>query len=215
MRGSSVAYVAVAAGIAILAGIAASLWWRHGARDARPLEIGGYVFPEPRSLGAFELVDESGGKFGPQDFAGRWSFLYFGYTYCPDVCPLALVELADVKKRVAERLPSATLGVYFVSIDPERDTPERLREYVTYFDADFRGLTGDPGQLAVLANAVGAVYFVPPGQDPKTYLVSHSSSIALLEPSGRLRAVFTSPHVAGQVADDFAAIFARYGSTAR
>ena len=214
MRGSVVTLGLVAAGLAVGAGIAANLSWRHAA-TAPPPQIGGYVLPEPRSLGAFELVDETGAKFAPRDFEGRWSFLYFGYTYCPDVCPLALVELADVKKRLAERAPSARLSFFFVSVDPRRDTPERLHEYVTYFDPEFRGLTGEPVQIAALANAVGAVYFVEPGQDEKTYLVSHSSNIALLEPGGGLRAVFTSPHVAGQLADDFAAIFARYGAAAR
>jgi len=214
VRGSVVTLGLVAAGLAVGAGIAANLSWRHAA-TAPPPQIGGYVLPEPRSLGAFELVDETGAKFAPRDFEGRWSFLYFGYTYCPDVCPLALVELADVKKRLAERAPSARLSFFFVSVDPRRDTPERLHEYVTYFDPEFRGLTGEPAQIAALANAVGAVYFVEPGQDEKTYLVSHSSNIALLEPGGGLRAVFTSPHVAGQLADDFAAIFARYGAAAR
>jgi protein SCO1/2 len=214
VRGSSVVYVTLAAGLAIAAGVAASLWWRNAA-DARLPKIGGYVLQEPRAPGTFELVDESGAKFAPKDFAGRWSFLYFGYTYCPDVCPLTLVELGELKKKLAERTPSAAVAFYFVSVDPDRDTPERLREYVTYFDPELRALTGDPAQLAVLAHAVGAVYFVPPGQDEKSYLVSHSSNIALLEPSGRLRAVFTSPHVAAQLADDFAAIFARYGAAPR
>jgi len=214
VRGSVVTLGLVAAGLAVGAGIAANLSWRHAA-TAPPPQIGGYVLPEPRSLGAFELVDETGTKFAPRDFEGRWSFLYFGYTYCPDVCPLALVELADVKKRLAEHAPSARLSFFFVSVDPRRDTPERLHEYVTYFDPEFRGLTGEPAQIAALANAVGAVYFVEPGQDEKTYLVSHSSNIALLEPGGGLRAVFTSPHVAEQLADDFAAIFARYGAAAR
>ena len=214
MRGSSLIYAALAAGLAIGAGVAASLWWR-GAAGPPPPRIGGYVLPEPRALGAFELVDDSGAKFEPSGFAGRWSFLYFGYTYCPDVCPLTLVEFGELKKKLAERTPAAAVAFYFVSVDPERDTPARLHEYVSYFDPEFRALTGDPAQLAVLANAVGAVYFVPPGQDEKTYLVSHSSNIALVEPSGGLRAVFTSPHAAGQLADDFAAIFARYGAAPR
>jgi protein SCO1 len=214
VKGAPVIRVALVAGIAIAAGIAASLWRQRHAVDARPPEIGGYVLPQPRALEAFELVAENGAKFVPSDFAGRWSFLYFGYTYCPDVCPLTLVELEEVKKKLAERTLGAAVSFYFVSVDPDRDTPERLREYVTYFDPEFRGLTGDPAQIGALANAVGAVYFVQPGQGEKSYLVSHSSNITLLDPSGGLRAVFTAPHVAAQVADDFAAIFARYGTPA-
>jgi len=201
--------IGIAAALAIAVGIAAGLWRR--ATPSPPLEIGGYALPTPKPLGAFELVDDRGTKFTARDFAGHWSFVYFGYTYCPDVCPLTLVELTDVKKRLAERTPGAPVSVYFVSVDPRRDSPERLHEYVSYFDPDFHGLTGDVAQITALANAAGAVFFVPPGQDEHTYLVSHSSSIALLEPSGALRAVFTAPHDAAQVAADFAKIYARYG----
>jgi protein SCO1/2 len=207
-RGQAVS-IGIAAVLAIAVGIGAGLWRR--AASAPQLEIGGYVLPTAKPLGAFELVDDRGAKITAHDFAGRWSFLYFGYTYCPDVCPLTLVELADVKKRLAERAPGAAVSVYFVSVDPQRDTPARLHEYVTYFDPDFRGLTGDVAEITALANAAGAVFFVPPGQDDKTYLVSHSSSIALLEPSGGLRAVFTAPHDAAQVTADFTKIHARYG----
>ncbi len=201
--------VLIAATLAVAVGVGVGLW-RRAATEA-PLEIGGYVLPTPKPLPAFELVDDRDMKITAQSFAGHWSFLYFGYTYCPDVCPLTLVELAEVKKKLAERTPGVSVGVYFVSVDPQRDSPARLHEYVAYFDPDFRGLTGDIGQITALANATGAVFFVPPGQDQKTYLVSHSSSIALLEPSGALRAVFTAPHDAEQVAADFAKIYARYG----
>jgi protein SCO1 len=207
-RGQAVS-IGIAALLAIAVGIGAGLWRRSASLPAP--EIGGYVLPTPKPLAPFELVDDRGTKVTAHDVTGRWSFLYFGYTYCPDVCPLTLVELADVKKRLAERAPGASVHVYFVSVDPRRDSPERLHEYVTYFDPDFHGLTGDVGEITALANAVGAVFFVAPGQDDKAYLVSHSSSIALLEPSGGLRAVFTAPHEAEQVAADFMKIYARYG----
>jgi protein SCO1 len=201
--------IGIAAALAVAVGIGAGLWRRAAPKP--PPDIGGYVLPTPKALGAFELVDDRGAKVTAQDFSGRWSFVYFGYTYCPDVCPLTLVELADVKKRLAERTPGADVGVYFVSVDPQRDSPKRLHEYVPYFDPDFHGLTGDVADITALANAAGAVFFVPPGQDEKTYLVSHSSSIALIDPSGALRAVFTAPHDAGQVAADFGKIYERYG----
>jgi protein SCO1/2 len=208
VKRSDAVAIGAAAALAVALGIGAGLWRK--AAPAPPPEIGGYVLPSPKPLGALALVDDRGAKVAAQDFAGHWSFLYFGYTYCPDVCPLTLVELAEVKKKLAERTPSAALSVYFVSVDPQRDSSERLHEYVTYFDPDFHGLTGDIAQITALANAVGAVFFVPPGQDEKTYLVSHSSSIALLEPSGAVRAIFTAPHDAEQVAADFAKIYARY-----
>jgi protein SCO1/2 len=209
VRRAQAVSIGIAAALAIAVGLGAGLWRRAASRPA--LEIGGYVLPSPKALPAFELVDDRAAKVTARSFSGHWSFLYFGYTYCPDVCPLTLVELAEVKKSLAERAPGASVSVYFVSVDPGRDSPERLHEYVSYFDPDFHGLTGDLAQITALANAAGAVFFVPPGQDEKTYLVSHSSSIALLEPSGGLRAVFTAPHDAEQVAADFTRIYARYG----
>jgi protein SCO1 len=210
VKGASAVSIGLAAAIAIAAGIGAGLSRR--AAPPAPPDIGGYVLPTARALGAIQLVDDRGAKVTAQDFSGRWSFLYFGYTYCPDVCPLTLVELAEVKKKLAERVPGAATSVYFVSVDPQRDSPERLHEYVTYFDPEFHGLTGDIAAITALANAAGAVFFVPPGQDEKSYLVSHSSSIALLEPSSAVRAVFTAPHDAEQIAADFAKIYTRYGS---
>jgi protein SCO1/2 len=171
-------------------------------------KIGGYVLSEPKALPPVALVDEQGRALGPADFAGRWSFLYFGYTYCPDVCPLTLVELATLKKRLTEQLPDTPTDYYLVTVDPARDTPERLREYVTYFDASFHGLTGSIDDLKSLTGQTGSVFFVPEGQSEDAYLVSHSSNIALLGPDGRLHAVFTSPHTPDQLAADFGRIAA-------
>jgi protein SCO1 len=180
------------------------LYWQ-----SEPLpKIGGYVLAEPKALPPVALVDEQGRAFAPADFAGRWSFLYFGYTYCPDVCPLTLVELATLKKLLAEQLPDTPTDYYLVTVDPARDTPEKLREYVTYFDASFHGLTGSIGDLKLLTAQTGSVFFVPEKQGDDAYLVSHSSNIALVDPAGRLSAVFTSPHEPARLAADFGLIVA-------
>jgi protein SCO1/2 len=197
--------VAIAATAAAVVGGAVG---RHYWQAEPPPKIGGYVLAEPKALPPVALVDEHGRAFGPADFAGRWSFLYFGYTYCPDVCPLTLVELATLKKRLAEQLPDTPTDYYLVSVDPRRDTPERLREYVTYFDASFHGLTGSIEDLKLLTQQTGSVFFVPEGQSEDGYLVSHSSNIALVDPEGRLAAVFTSPHEPAQLAADFSLIVA-------
>jgi protein SCO1/2 len=196
------------AGVVILATGALGLWTWHrlDAPHAPPPSIGGFVFPEPRKLPAVELVDENGAPFTPHQFAGRWSFVYFGYTYCPDVCPLALIELAAVRQRLAAEQPEASAAYYLVSVDPQRDTPERLREYVRYFDSTFHGLTGSPDAISVLAKAAETLFFVPPGQESENYLVSHSNNIVLVNPRGELEAIFTPPHSPEQLAADFAAI---------
>lgn len=197
-------------GVMALAASALGFWtWnRLDEPPAPPPSIGGFVFPEPRTLAAIELVDENGAPFAPQQFAGRWSFVYFGYTYCPDVCPLALIELAALKERLATELPETSVAYYLVSVDPKRDTPERLREYVHYFDPTFHGLTGSLEAISALAKATETLFFVPPGQGPENYLVSHSNNFALVNPRGELEAIFTPPHSPEQLAADFAMIAA-------
>jgi protein SCO1/2 len=201
--------VAIVVVIAVAAGASARLWRASRHAPAPPPEIGGAVLPVPRALTAFELVDADGRPFAAHDFAGHWSFVYFGYTDCPDACPLAMVELTRLKRLLAEQGVAAATEYYFVSVDPERDTPERLGEYVRYFDPAFHGLTGTPEALAAFARDAGAVFFVPPGQDEHAYVVSHSSSITLLDPDAKIHAVFTAPHDPEALARDFAKIAAR------
>ena len=193
-----------AATAAALVGVAAG---RHYWQSDPPPTIGGYVLQEPKALPPITLVDEQGRPFRPADFRGKWSFLYFGYTYCPDVCPLTLIEFATLKKRLDETLPDTPTSYYLVSVDPRRDTPERLREYVAYFDPTFHGVTGPSDDLKALGQEAGSVFIVPEDQSAD-YLVTHSSNIALLDPEGRLSAVFTSPHTPGQLATDFELIVA-------
>jgi protein SCO1/2 len=96
-----------------------------------------------------------------------------------------------------------------VSVDPKRDTPERLREYVAYFDADFRGLTGSKDALSVLAQATETLFEIPDAEDDH-YLVSHSSNVVLLDPEGRVHAVFTPPQDPRALAADFTSLVARH-----
>ena len=196
--------MAAAAVVALVVGAAVG---RHVWQTEPPPTIGGYVLTKPKALPPVTLVDEQGRAFRPADFAGRWSFLYFGYTYCPDVCPLTLIEFATLKKRLAEQLPGTATDYYLVSVDPRRDTPERLREYVTYFDPGFHGLTGPAEDLKSLAQQTDSVFFVPEDQSDG-YLVTHSSNIALIDTDGNLAAVFKSPHEPAQLAADFGLIVA-------
>jgi protein SCO1/2 len=202
-------YLAAAATTGAL-GLATWLAWRPPTPIAP--EIGGYVLFEPRPLPTVLLIDEQGMPFPVEDFAGSWSFVYFGYTFCPDVCPLTLLELASVKRALAAESPAERVRFYLISVDPQRDTPERLREYVSYFDPEFRGLTGTPSDLAELAEATSSLFFVPEGQGTDNYLVDHSSNVVLLNPAGELQAILTPPHTPEQLAADFATIRAHTSS---
>ena len=199
-----------AAAAATAIGVATGLYL--DARGERAPEIGGYILEHPRMLPAIDLVDEHAAPFGTGDFAGRWSFLYFGYTYCPDVCPLTLVELAKLKRELASERPDERVEYYLISVDPQRDTPARLREYVAYFDPAFRGLTGSHAALAAFAQATDTLFDVPAGQDANNYLVSHSSNLVVLDPDGAIRAVLKPPHDPKRLAADFGLITAHYAS---
>ena len=188
--------------------------WRYlDTRRAAPPQIRGYVLAAPRALPAMELVDEHDRPFRRANFVGHWSFLYFGYTYCPDICPLTLVELAKVKQQLSAELPAERVEYYLVSVDPRRDTPARLREYVAYFDAAFRGLTGSPDSLAAFARATDTLFDVPESPETDNYLVSHSSSLVLLDPNGAVHAVLSPPHAPAALTADFTKLAAHFAAT--
>jgi protein SCO1/2 len=193
---------------ALVLGLVLSRHFRNA--PAMQAEIGGYVLDEPRALPPFELIDGEGKPFRSTDFEGHWSFVYFGYTYCPDVCPLSMVELANLKELLAAEDDVPDVQYFLVSVDPARDTPERMGEYVQYFDPSFHGLTGELGEIDKFAKAAAVVYVIPDATDGESYLVGHSSSMTLIDPQGRIYAIFTPPQKAAGLAQDFAAIVAGY-----
>lgn len=185
--------------VAFAAGITA-YWGLPRTIPERP-EIAGFVLSEPRTLPAFTLIDDGGEAFGADDFRNTWSFIYFGFTYCPDICPMSMAVLASVKQRLEAR--DVDDHYYLVSVDPRRDTPERMQEYVRYFDPDFRGLTGPVEELDRFASAAGIAYEVPEQPQDENYLVGHSSIVTLINPDGNIQAFFTAPFDAEQVVADF------------
>ena len=145
----------------------------------------------------FALTDANGKPRTLRDFRGKAVIVFFGYTHCPDVCPTTLAELAETMKRLG---PDADrVQVLFVTVDPERDTPALLAQYVPFFDKRFLGLYGTPDQLAATAREFKVVYQKQPGPTPGTYSMDHSAGTYLYDPEGRLR-VYVSY---GQGADVF------------
>jgi protein SCO1 len=151
-----------------------------------PRLASGTWLPVPRALPDFALVDGSGHPYTRAQLAGAPALVFFGFTHCPDVCPTTLLKLAQVHRQ----LPS--LRVVFVSVDPERDTPPLVAQYAQAFDPSFVSLTGEPRAIAELARAFGvAVNRVElPGGD---YTMDHSAVVFLLDPAGRMVALFTPP----------------------
>ncbi len=164
----------------------------------------GTLLPSAKPVADFNLIDDKGESFTLKDLQGRWTFAFFGYTHCPDVCPTSLSMLAKVMARLRqeENLPSLPRGL-FVSVDPARDTPATLANYVKYFDADFVGVTGKSQQLHTLTRQLGILYAKSGGDSADDYLIDHSAAIILFDPRGRFYALFNVPHDPDKIASDF------------
>lgn len=167
-----------------------------------PPVIDGVLYPAPRALPEFRLVNGAGETVTRESLAGEWHWLFFGFTHCPDVCPTTLATL----DRAADALGPRAPGGVFVSVDPERDTPQKVGEYAAFFNPDFIGLTGGAGQIAALAQAAGIAYTYVPIEGTNRYTVDHTAAVLLLDPRARIVAVFTPPHRAEALARDFIAV---------
>ncbi len=159
--------------------------------------------PAPKPLADFSLVDQRGAQFGRKELVGRWSFLFFGYTHCPDVCPATLSVLGQVQERIAKGRESPLVQTIFVSVDPQRDSPEKLAEYMAFFDSGFVGLTGDMEQIDGFTQQLGAGYMRGEETSPGNYVVNHTSAIFLIDPRARVVASFSQPHDPATIAKLF------------
>lgn len=152
------------------------------------------VLTEPLPLPEFSLIDQSGEPFTRERLLGTTSLLFFGFTHCPDICPATLAELASARQQLASaggaqaRLPQ----IVFVSVDPERDTPEKLAAYVGHFGADIVGVTGSEEELRALAKPLGIWFEKEPLGEG--YSVSHSTAVLFIDRQAELRALFGTPH---------------------
>jgi protein SCO1/2 len=157
--------------------VAAWLLWRTAD------QMGGDQTGAERTAAVpFTLTDQDGRVRTDKDFRGHWTLLYFGYTYCPDVCPTTLAVMASTLEQLGTQ--SDQFVPLFVSVDPERDTPAVLKTYLAAFGPRFVGLTGKPDAIAKLARAYG-VYFQKHPLSGGNYSVDHTSAIYLLDPEGR------------------------------
>ena len=189
----------------VLAAIAAMAlgFWLASFDIVNPVpDFQGNLLDPPRRIAVPALVKDDGTAFTEDDISGHWRLMFFGYTHCPDVCPVALSALATAKKAAAEKLPGREFPrVIFVSVDPERDTTALLHDYVRYFDPDFTGVTGDEKMIQALTLQMSVVYMKVPSEGSDNYLVDHSSSILLLNPEGKLTAFLQPPHTALSLLD--------------
>jgi protein SCO1/2 len=169
----------------------------------------GTRFSEPRALSPFVLTDHNGNSFGIEQLTGKWSFVFFGYTHCPDVCPTTMSVLNSVARRLGNDTPA--VQYIFVSVDPERDTPGQLGQFVTWFNGDFIGITGTDQELENLTRQLGVVYMrIPDEKEAGSYSVDHTASVLLFDPDGRFHAIFSAPLDAAELAEDLTRLAKAY-----
>ena len=187
----------------LIAAIAAALGLTLGVMFMKPKAVSiesGTLLQPPRELPAFSLTDINNQPFTNASLQGHWTVIFAGFTTCPDVCPSTLTLMKGV---LADLGPLASeVQMLLLSIDPERDTPEKLKNYVQYFDTRFFGATGPTTELDKLARGMSFVYAKVPGATPETYTMDHSSALMLINPQGQLAGFFTAPHVKKTLASD-------------
>ena len=156
-------------------------------------DLGLYLIEPARDLGSFNLIDSNEKEFLPQDFEGKWNVLFFGFTFCPDICPITMSMLSRIEKEIdSQELDK--IRIFLVTVDPVRDNPNQLKIYLKNFSENFTGLTGGLDQIYNFATRVNAPFTPINNSKDPYYTVDHTGSIVLIDPNGNYAGFFRAPH---------------------
>lgn len=167
----------------------------------KPMLLTGKILTRPMELNNFELIDQYNQTFNNKSLVGNWTIIFFGYTNCPDVCPTTIYKLAEIKNEIIEELPSENFNTVLVTLDPDRDTPERLDEYIGYFDQTMLGVTGTYEDIQTFASSL-SVFYQRINKD-EGYDFNHTASIFVLDKDGSLFATMSPANPVSELKDDF------------
>lgn len=187
---------AVALAIALAAGAFVAI--RNQAPEAPASAL---VLPAPNPVPEFSLLDQQGTVVDQGVFEGQWDLVFFGFTHCPDICPTTLQVLASARSELAEDGRESLPRIVLVSVDPERDTPEILGQYVDYFGEGNLGLTGTLEEIRKLTGGLGIYFERQPG-DGENYVVDHSAAVLVIDPDGGFHSLFSGPHIVNNYVHD-------------
>lgn len=189
----------------VIAAVAVALGLWAGSRwltDPPPPPLHAAVlYPNPLPVGKFGLQRTDGSALTEADLRGHWTITFFGFTHCPDICPTTLATFKQVWAELTRQGVTDRVQFLFVSVDPERDTPEKLASYVQFFSKDFVAATGTDEQLTRLTRSLGLLYV----RDPDSaggYNVDHSASSVIIDPDGRRAGLFRPPFMAEKISSD-------------
>lgn len=200
--------------VAILAATAGVLIYQHKQQQLTPEYA--LFYQNGKAMLPFSLVDHHSKPFTNQSLIGNWYFVFLGYTSCPDICPTTLQQLNFIYPKLQKIAENSQ--ILFVSVDPKRDTTEKLNKYIQYFNPKFIAATAGHEQLFPFARNLGLIYAITEQSSEAHYLVDHSAAIALINPHGQLAAIFKPelepgkvPHVdSDKLISDFSRIVALY-----
>jgi protein SCO1/2 len=205
---AAVLIAAAVVGVALAGSGYWTLWQSRNPAADQLLPASIITFPERKPLAEFILVDDEKGVFDLKSLESRWSFIFFGFMYCPDICPTTLYDLSHVKREiVAQGISESNIQFVFISVDPARDKAAQIQRYVQYFDPAFLGATGSMGQLTNLTRQLGAPFRAEPETAENVYEVTHSSAVYLVDPLGQYTGIISPPFVASEVAAQFSDLY--------
>ena len=205
---AAVLVAAALVGIALAGSGYWELWQSRSLAKEKLMPAPLVAFPEPKLLAKFVLVDDEKGVFDLKSLESRWSFIFFGFMYCPDICPTTLYDLSQVKQEiVAQGISESDIQFVFISVDPARDKAAQIQRYVQYFDPAFLGATGSIGQLYNLTRQLGAPFRAEQETATNVYDVAHSSAVYLVDPLGQYAGIINPPFVASEVAAQFSELY--------
>ncbi len=187
------------AGLAGVAAVAAIVWFLV-LPSLAPYDFHGQVIQSNQAAPSIELDGPSGSTVRLSDYEGKVVVLYFGYTFCPDVCPITLSKLDRAMDIIGDK--AEDVQVIMVSVDPERDTPQILEEYMAHFNPTFVGVTGDTNTIDRIATTYGVYYEAAEGSDATGYLVNHTATVMIVDRDGYLKLVLPFEGTAEEIAAD-------------
>ena len=182
--------IAIVLGVALAAGI----WVAANLSPTPSTPTTATVLPAANPVPTFSLVDHTGQDVDESVFVGQWDLVFFGFTHCPDVCPITLNVLATAQRELAAQGVEPLPRIVLVSVDPERDTPELLAHYVDSFGDGHVGLTGELDQIRRLTDGLGVFFNPLPADEQGYYIVDHYAGVIVIDPEGRFHALFGAPH---------------------
>jgi protein SCO1/2 len=190
----------------ILAALAGA-WLSARTGEPTALQFGTRIDP-PQPLPSTVLTGQDGSDFDRAKLHGRWSLMFFGFTHCPGICPMTLMTLAQTKKQLGGLASDEQPQIVFVSVDPERDTPDLVARYMSQFDPSFTGVTGSVAAIDEFTAGLGIAH-KKIGAATDDYMVDHTAAIMMIDPQGRRVAVFSPPFTAEHLATDYMRMLGR------